>query len=56
MIRYQLAIDTKVNGRWVAETYSTYETILEAAEAFRYLAHHNGELGKLMSIREVSAA
>ena len=56
MSRYQLFEDVWNGHRWTEKPYSkSHSTITEAADAFRYLSHHNGELGKRLSIREVTA-
>ena len=53
MATYVIMISTFKNNRWGFEVFrGGYETIGEAAKAMEYLSHHDGELGKKLSIRE----
>lgn len=52
-MKYAIYLDVYRNGRWTEELFRKgYETIAEAAAAMQYLSHHDGELGKKLSIRE----
>ena len=50
--RYQLLIDEWDGKQHVPQHYCTYDSLEDAIKAWKYLAHHNGELGKQFSIRE----
>lgn len=51
-VRYQLFIDVCDGDEWVTEPYCKYDSLEDAIKAWKYLAHHNTELGKHLSIRE----
>ncbi len=55
MTKYAIYLDVYREGRWTKDVFRKgFETIIEAAEAMQYLAHHDGDLGKKLSIREQS--
>ena len=52
---YAIYLDVYRDGRWTIELFRKgFETLSEAADVMQYLSHHDGELGKKLSIREHS--
>ena len=54
--KYQLLIDQCDGDQWITKHFRTYDSLEDAIKAWKYLAHHHGELGKLFSIREAGIA
>ena len=51
-MQYQLFIDEWNGKEWKPEPYTKYDSLEEAIKQWKYLAHHNSDLGAQMSIRE----
>ena len=51
---YVIMIDVWNGKRWTAEVYRKgYSTIEAAADAMKYLQHHNSDLIKKLSLRAI---